>query len=171
MHFHVVVPDGVFVRDPEGAVTFHEGPAPSRQEIGAIAARVQAVRWLRRRGLVDERPAEERSNERREPSPLAPWSGCMQMSLFGGAFLRLAADGTPVPVDDERFSTRTKSPWAAEAGGFDVHADVTVRVTPRIIASKLVVLVPPGYLPAARMSRPRRARQEARGARGGRGAP
>jgi hypothetical protein len=130
VHFHVVVPDGVFFRDDDGAVTFDEGPAPSREDIAAVAARVdkRMTRWLRRRGLVDERPAAERSNEAAEPSPL---EACMQMSLFGGTFLRLAADGTPVPVDDERFGTGIKSPWAAEAGGFNVHAGVTVRAGDR----------------------------------------
>ncbi len=73
------------------------------------------TRWLRRRRLVDERPIEERSNEAAELSPL---EACMQLSLFGGTFLRLAADGTPVPVDDARFRTGTKSPWAAETSGF-----------------------------------------------------
>ena len=130
VHFHVVVPDGVFLRDAEGAVTFREGPAPSREDIAGVAARVQArmLRWLRRRGLIDERPIEERSNEAPEPSPL---EACMQMSLFGGAFLRLAADGTPVPVDEPRFGTGTKSPWAAEAEGFNVHAGVAVRAGDR----------------------------------------
>ena len=128
--FHVVVPGGVFLRDAEGAVTFREGPAPSREDIAAVAARVQArmLRWLRRRGLIDERPIEERSNEAPEPSPL---EACMQMSLFGGAFLRLAADGTPVPVDEPRFGTGTKSPWAAEAEGFNVHAGVALRAGDR----------------------------------------
>lgn len=130
VHYHVVVPDGVFVRDAEGAVSFHEGPAPSREAIAAIAERVHArmIRWLRRRDLIDERPAEERSNESSAPSPL---EACMQMSLFGGAFRRLAADGTPVPVDEPRFGTGTKSPWAAEADGFNIHAGVTVRAGDR----------------------------------------
>jgi hypothetical protein len=129
VHFHVVVPDGVFVRQGE-AVTFREGPAPSRHDIADVAARVEArmVRWLGRRGLIDERPAEEQSNEAPEPSPL---EACMQMSLFGGVFLRLAHDGTPVPLDDQRFGIGTKSPWAAEAAGFNVHAGVTVRAGDR----------------------------------------
>jgi hypothetical protein len=129
VHFHVVVPDGVFVRQGE-AVTFQEGPAPSRQDIAYVAARVEArmTRWLRRRGLMDERPAEERSNEAPEPSPL---DACMQMSLFSGIFLRLTHDGTPVPLDEERFGIGTKSPWAAEASGFNVHAGVTVRAGDR----------------------------------------
>jgi hypothetical protein len=130
VHYHVVVPDGVFVRNGEGAVSFHEGPAPSREDIEVVAERVQArmIRWLRRRHLIDERPAEERSNEAPEPSPL---EACMQMSLFGGTFLRLAVDGTPVPVDEPRFGTGTKSPWAAEAEGFNVHAGVTAHAGDR----------------------------------------
>ena len=55
----------------------------------------------------------------------------MQMSLFGGVFLRLAEDGTPVGLDEERFGTGSKSPWAAEAAGFNVHAGVTIRAGDR----------------------------------------
>jgi hypothetical protein len=130
VHFHVIVPDGVFVRRGE-TVTFHEGPAPSRQDIAEVAARVErrVTRWLRRRRLVDERPVEERSNEPPEPSPL---EACMQMSLFGGVFLRLQSDGTPVPLDEERFAIGAKkSPWAAEAAGFNIHAGITVRAGDR----------------------------------------
>jgi hypothetical protein len=63
-----------------------------------------------------------------EPSPL---EACMQMSLFGGVFLRLAEDGTPLGLDEERFGTGSKSPWAAEAAGFNVHAGVTIRAGDR----------------------------------------
>ncbi len=43
------------------------------------------TRWLRRRKLIDERPIEERSGEAPELTPL---EACMQLSLFGGTFLR-----------------------------------------------------------------------------------
>ena len=37
VHLHVVAPDGVFVREAKGgAVVFHEGPAPSREELAAV---------------------------------------------------------------------------------------------------------------------------------------
>jgi Putative transposase/Transposase zinc-binding domain len=137
VHLHVLVPDGVFVREGQAqALAFHEGPAPSREDIAAIAERVERrmTRWLRRRGLVDDRPAEDRSNEAREPSPL---EACMQLSLFGGAYLRLAEDGTPVPLDDERFGPTGKSPWAAEVNGFNIHAGVTVRAGDREGLEKL----------------------------------
>jgi hypothetical protein len=128
VHFHVMVPD-LFTRTDEGAVSFHDGPAPSREDIAAVAARVEKrmTRWLRRRGLIDERPAEERSNEAPELSPLET---CMQLSLFGGTLVCLADDGT-VPLADERFRAAAKSTWAAEASGFNVHAGVTVRAGDR----------------------------------------
>ena len=132
VHFHLVVPDGVFTRTSKdaAAATFHRGPAPSRQDIAAVAARVELrmTRWLRRRGFVDERPEEERSNETAEPSPLEV---CMQLSLFGGTFLCLDDDGTPVPVASPRARAGNNSPWAAETGGFNVHAGVTVDATDR----------------------------------------
>jgi hypothetical protein len=128
VHLHVVAVDGVFTRS-EAVATFHEGPAPSRDDIAAVAARVatRMTRWLRRRGLLDERPAEERSNEAPELSPL---EACMQMSLFGGTFARLSEDGASPrrdADDTERYREPKKSLFAAEASGFDVHAGITVR--------------------------------------------
>jgi hypothetical protein len=131
VHFHVAVPDGVFRRaEGGGAVTFHEGPAPTRADIAAVAERVEKrmTRWLRRRELLDERAAEERSNEAPELSPL---EACMQMSLFGSTFLRLAVDGTPEPLEDERARAGAKGPWVGEASGYNVHAGVTVRAGDR----------------------------------------
>ena len=96
VHFHLVAPDGVFTRTEDGAVTFHVGPAPSRDEVADVAGRVakRMTKWLRRRSLLDERPAEERSNEAPDASPLEV---CMQLSLFGGTFLRMGRAAVPVP--------------------------------------------------------------------------
>ena len=65
VHFHVVVPDGVFTRDPGAGVVFHPAAAPTREQLEAIVQRVhdRAEAWLRRRGHLDERPTEERSSE------------------------------------------------------------------------------------------------------------
>ncbi len=122
VHFHVVCPDGVFTRDEEGAVRFHPGHAPSREELASVAERVEArmTRWLRRKGLLDQRPPEERSNEAPELSPL---EACMQMSLFGGTFLRIGGHGGEEP-DDEEHRRGSESRWAAEVRGFNIHAGV-----------------------------------------------
>ncbi|XXT23937.1 transposase [Sorangium sp. So ce429] len=167
VHFHVVVADGGFTRADDTGVTFHEERSPSREEVAGIAARVakRMMRWLRRRGLVDERPAEDRSNEVPELSPLEAY---MQLSLFGGTFLRLADDGTPVSLDEERFRIGARSPRAAEVSGFNVHAGVTVRAGDREGLEKLcrygarppfslerLALLPDGRI-ATRLRRPRR---------------
>jgi hypothetical protein len=133
VHLHVVALDGVFTRDaPGGAAVFHEGPAPSGEELAAFAARVaeRMLRWMRRRKLLDERRAEERSNEAPDVSPL---EACMQLSLFGATFLKLDKDGAKLAdaEDEQRRRPRTKSPWSAEESGFNLHAGVTVRAGAR----------------------------------------
>ena len=88
VHFHVLALDGLFSRGDGDAVTFHPGRAPSRGDIEDVAGRVKKrmTAWLLRRKLIDERPAEERSNEAPDLSPL---EACLQLSLHGGTFLRL----------------------------------------------------------------------------------
>jgi hypothetical protein len=109
------------------AVVFRDGPAPTRADIAAVATRVEKRRrrWLRRRGLLDERAAEDRSNETPELSPL---EACMQLSLFGSTYVRLTGDGAAVPLagEEARFRPAGKGPWVADASGFNVHAGVTV---------------------------------------------
>jgi putative transposase len=116
------------VRKATAPPAFREGPAPTRAEIASVAARVEKRmrRWLRHRGLLDERAAEALSNETPELSPL---EACMQMSLFGSTYVRLAGDGAPEPLAraEARFRAAGKGPWVAEASGFNVHAGVTVR--------------------------------------------
>ncbi len=63
----------------------------------------------------------------------------MQLSLFGGTFLKLDKNGVPLvdDEDDERHKPRTKSPWSAEVGGFNVHAGTTVRAGDREALERL----------------------------------
>ena len=139
VHLHVVALDGVFTRDaPGGAAVFHEGPAPSGEELAAVAARVaeRMLRWICRRKLLDERRAEERSNEAPDVSPL---EAGMQLSLFGATLLKLDKDGAKLAdaEDEQRRRLRTKSPWSAEESGFNLHAAVTVRAGDREALERL----------------------------------
>ena len=135
VHFHVVAPDGVFTRTEAGAVTFHAGRAPSREDIDAVAGRVAArmTKWLRRRKLLDERPEEEPSaslEERGNEAPeLSPLEACMQLSLFGGIFMRLGKPANDTEEDAHRRGA--KGPWVAEQDGFNVHAGVVVQAGDR----------------------------------------
>jgi hypothetical protein len=134
VHFHVVVPDGVFTRAaPDGAVTFHEGCPPSCDDVAAIAVRVakRMSRWLRRKKLIDERAAEDRSNELPEMSPL---EACIQASLFAGELVAVREEQPPPGEDDgddARFHPKKKSPWSAEVQGFNIHAGVSIRAGDR----------------------------------------
>ena len=112
----------------DGSVVFREGPAPTRAEIASVAARVEKRmrRWLRHRGLLDEHAEEALSNEAPELSPL---EACLQLSLFGSTYVRLAGDRATVLLAAEEacFHAAGKGPWVADASGFNVHAGVTVR--------------------------------------------
>jgi hypothetical protein len=73
VHNHVLAIDGVFTRETRGGpAVFHEGRVPSTIDVASVAARVEKRmrRWLRRRGLLDEVAAEDRSNEAPMLSPM-----------------------------------------------------------------------------------------------------
>jgi hypothetical protein len=124
VHLHVVAIDGVFTRETKGGpAVFHEGRAPSTSDVAAVAGRVEkrVRRWLRRRGLLDERAAEERSNE---APVLSPMEACLQASLFAGELARVR-ESTPEQeeqdADEARFRVQSKSPWSAGVGGRQVR--------------------------------------------------
>jgi hypothetical protein len=93
--------------------TFHEGRAPSTSHVAAVAVQVEKRmrRWLRRRGLVDERKAEDRSNE---APALSPLEACMQASLFAGEFLRVEEKERP-PEEPEASEARLGMELAVRA--------------------------------------------------------
>ena len=115
VHMHVVVLDGVFVRDLEHGVVFHATPPPTLGELGAIVHRVRdrALAWLRRRGLLDERSLEERSNEAPEPAAL---EGCAAIAMYRGTLATLPAsedDGASRSSDTDKPGT-ARSAFAVE---------------------------------------------------------
>ncbi|WP_437987902.1 transposase [Sorangium sp. So ce117] len=120
-HLHTLAVDGVFEKTDGGGVRFHEAPAPSKDDVSEVAKRVRerAVRWLRRHGYVDERAAEERSNETPEPS--AALDACTQLALAGGAFL--ARPLAPREKSDADLNHKERR-FSATCDGFDVHCAV-----------------------------------------------
>jgi hypothetical protein len=70
----------------DDGVRFHQAKAPEKADIEDVARRVhdRVVRWLRRHGYLDERPAEERSNER---AALSPMQDMTRIALSRGTFL------------------------------------------------------------------------------------
>ena len=108
----------------------HSGSARAGEVLAVTRVAERMLRWMRRRKMFDQRPAEERSNEAPEVSPL---EACMQLSLMGGLFLRLTDRGEGLAEGDEERRLRgvKKSPWTAEVDGMNIHAGVTMRAGDR----------------------------------------
>ncbi|XYI00082.1 hypothetical protein ACMHYB_10165 [Sorangium sp. So ce1128] len=102
---------------------YHEAPAPSKDDVGEVVRRVRdrALRWLRRKGYIDERVAEDRSNETPEPSAI---EACTQLALAGGAFL--ARPGEHPKENRDADLDRKERRFSATCDGFDVHYAVRI---------------------------------------------
>ena len=124
---HVMVLDGVYVRDADHGVVFHTAPPPTLVELEAIVRRVRdrALQWLRRRGLLDERPLEERSNEAPE---LAALDGCAAIAMYRGTLAMLPAseDEADCSSSDADGVGAARSAFAVERDGFNLHAGVWI---------------------------------------------
>lgn len=160
VHDHSAWVDGIYVVPPGDAPpTILAAPPPTHEQIAHVAERVcrRFKRWLRRKKLIDDRPAQERSNEMPEPDALTSL-------LFAGSLrgtLALVPDspaGGDDPCkcptgdragsgghDDEkqhaRFDAqarRRSSKWAANVEGFSVHAGTTVAADNRFGLEQLL---------------------------------
>jgi Transposase zinc-binding domain/Putative transposase len=93
VHFHLLAVDAVFDKQGDG-VRIHEAPTPAKADVTDVAQRVhdRALVWLRRHRYLDERPAEDRSNE---PAPDTPIDALARLALGGGTFV-----GRPFPAGE-----------------------------------------------------------------------
>jgi hypothetical protein len=162
-HLHTLVADGVFEKTGNGGVGFHEAKAPSKGDLGELAKRVRdrVVKWLRRSHWLDERAAEDPSNEAAEPS--AP-AACTQLALGGGTFVARPFEPKGNPdVDLERKERR----FSARCDGFDVHCAVRIAADDDAGRERLVTppgsnstSTPLGALPPNAVTGPRRGPQD-----------
>lgn len=154
VHMHVVVLDGVFVRDPDHNVVFHAAPPPTLAELEAIAHRVRgrALSWLRRRGLLDERPLEERSNQPPEPAAL---DGCAAIARYRGTPAML-----PASEDDGASSSSDTTSLVWRAGRS--RSSATASTCTRACASKRATTLDASV--SAATERGRRSRSNVSGA-------
>ena len=118
MHFHVVVPEGVFVVDAAGNLTFVLQPIPTSAEVLAILDRIlrQIVRRLAREAAdsVDDEPA---------PELLA------QLQAEAATTWRSPTDGKPTVRGTERLRA-----WCE---GFTLHAGVVIAAHDRDALERL----------------------------------
>jgi hypothetical protein len=123
LHFHTIVLDGVFVREPDGTLRFHPASLPTDGDVRRVVARVR--RRLERLGL-----AAVSSDD--DADPLAEESPALA-GLSRAAILGRAALGPRAGRGPERIGADPDAPWVdrhvplhAHDGGFDLHAAVHV---------------------------------------------
>jgi hypothetical protein len=122
VHFHLVVIDGVFTRDAQGGVRFHPARPPLREELEAVVQRVEtrATAWLRRRGHLDERPLEARSNE---ASVQTAMDACVSIAMGRGQTAAMPSADEPA---NERGPAPARPSEAVDRDGYNLHASVRI---------------------------------------------
>jgi hypothetical protein len=135
VHYHSVFADGVWVRaSDEARPVFHPAPPPTHDAIERVAARTgkRVLRWLHRRGLVETRPVEERSNELPDEDVM---TACLRTASAQGTLATLlepptsnatSADAAHDEDFDSHAGQKRASKWAAEVDHFNVHAGTVV---------------------------------------------
>jgi hypothetical protein len=124
VHFHVALLDGVFTRDEDAGVLFHPTSTPTREELDEIVKRVEkrVMAWLRRRGYLDERSIDERSNE---PPTQTALDACAAIAMGRGQVATLPNREAPEAAADHE-SAPDKSAVAVDRGGFNLHAGTRI---------------------------------------------
>jgi hypothetical protein len=141
-HLHMLVADGAWHEQADGALRFEATPAPTLDEVAALADRIarRLTRMLHRRGLT-LREGSDAPPPEPKPDPLA---GCIQVALglghreWQGKALATASDESPRPQSPD-------APLCAIAQGVNVHAGVVVAAGDRAALERLVryLLRPP----------------------------
>jgi hypothetical protein len=118
LHFHTLIPDGVWQEQPDGTVRFHRLPPPADGDVGELAARVvrRTARILGRRGA--DLPGDD------EPDAL----GCAQAESVQ----------TPLALaEPEARPPRSQRRLCAFVDGFSLHANTSVDAADRAALERL----------------------------------
>ncbi|MBW2526614.1 MAG: transposase [Deltaproteobacteria bacterium] len=127
-HHHVAALDGVFVSrgsTESTALDFVRAPAPCHDELQVVAERVRrrTVRWLRRRGYLEERSPAALADELDSQSAA---DGLARWAMSGSGYERLDVTGKPDPAPDLSLEPRLQGRGGANCDGFDVNASVWI---------------------------------------------
>ena len=114
-HLHVVVLDGAYVEDTDGALQFEATRTPTESDMAFVSRAVahRLGRYLKKHGFIDADDLETPS------SPLMRWYAGLLREPAGYADVDDAGG-----VEGRRWGARRRS--TGEAQGFSVHAEVTV---------------------------------------------
>ena len=130
VHFHTLAVDGVFVREPDGSIGFVAGKAPTDEEVEALldVIRARILRLLVRRGLLSDEAGDGVSEPETPPLHALYAASVRQRVAMGpraGATVLRLGDASTVR-DAPRKGRRQ-----ARLGGFDLHANTSVRAKNR----------------------------------------
>ena len=139
IHFHCLVLDGVYYRDPKtGALVFRGVPPPTQEEIASLVQTIayRAERWLARKGYggnEEETPFEEDPDDAQVLLMAASMEG--RSALRGGRTRRRGVPRNPTDLP----------PRCAAHEDYNLHADVRISSRERAALERLCryVLRPP----------------------------
>jgi hypothetical protein len=130
VHFHTLALDGVFVREPNGSLRFVAAKAPTDEEVEALLGviRARVLRLLVRRGLLCDE-ASDGLDESETPALHALYAASVRQRVAigrraGATVLRLGGAPTTSTAPPKRRRQ-------ARLGGFDLHANTSVRAKNR----------------------------------------
>ncbi|MGB5350813.1 MAG: transposase [Polyangiales bacterium] len=130
VHFHTLAVDGVFVREPDGSLSFAAAKAPTEKEVEALLGliRGRVLRLVVRRGLLSNE-SDEGLDEQEAPPLHALYAASVRQQVAmgqraGATVLRLGDAPTSKPAP-------RKGRRQARLGGFDLHANTSVRAKNR----------------------------------------
>jgi len=133
VHYHVAIPDGVFMRsEPDGRADFVPLPRPTQSDLEDLALNVEirVARWLRRRRLVTDSDEADCGKTCPDRDAL---DACLEGSVGLGELTCLpdacdsCTDGDCDPSTGPDRTTRR----SARYRGFDVHAGVVASAMDR----------------------------------------
>jgi hypothetical protein len=127
LHYHCLVPDGVFARDAAGAVVFHRLPPPHRSEVLALVARIAArtERWL-----------EAESDA--EPDPDDAQADLIAAAVEGRVAAGPRAGSRTPRTQDERLARDEDLSRGVSWEGYGLHAGTAVPSHAREALERLV---------------------------------
>ena len=134
LHFHILLLDGVYFRDPKtGVLLFHPAPAPSQEEIEVLVSLVaeRVERWLKRKGFgrdEEDVPVEEDEDDAQVLLMAASMEGRSALGRRSGRKTRRMG----VPRGPSELPPR-----CAAINGYNLHADVCVSAKDRIGLERL----------------------------------
>ena len=130
VHFHTLAVDGVFVREPDGSLSFAAAKAPTDEEVDTLLGviRTRILHLLVRRGLLCDDGGDD-LDESQAPPLHALYAASVRQRVAmgrraGATVLRLGDTPTMkvAPLTGRR---------QARLGGFDLHANTSVRLKNR----------------------------------------